>query len=143
MHGFNSHSLLPSLFSSFSSLSASRLDLKSPLHVWNFLLAETRRLAKEHSGQAEVYTNEMTARFEIMAKDVQVLSRRVCCIYACYYYVQVCTLYIGSVVMVMDIYAFDDSGFKDSHTLHRDAKYVCVFLLSLLYIKWPQMRQQM
>lgn len=62
------------------SYPASRLDLKSPLHVWNNLLAETRRIAKEHCGQAEVYTNEMTARFDIMAKDVHVLSRRVCCV---------------------------------------------------------------
>lgn len=53
-----------------------RLDLKSPLHVWNSLLAETRRVAKERSVQAEVYSTEMTARFEIMAKDVHVLSRR-------------------------------------------------------------------
>lgn len=61
-------------------LHATRLDLKSPLHVWNSLLAETRRVAKEHSVQAEVYSTEMTARFEIMAKDVHVLSRRVCCV---------------------------------------------------------------
>lgn len=61
-------------------LHATRLDLKSPLHVWNSLLAETRRVAKERSVQAEVYSTEMTARFEIMAKDVHVLSRRVCCV---------------------------------------------------------------
>ena len=47
------------------------------MHVWNNLMAETRRVAKEHCGQAEVYSNEMTARFDIMAKDVHVLSRRV------------------------------------------------------------------
>lgn len=73
--------LLPHLFQSTlfptPSYPASRLDLKSPLHVWNNLLAETRRIAKEHCGQAEVYTNEMTARFDIMAKDVHVLSRKV------------------------------------------------------------------
>ena len=88
------HSLFPNVFSSLVSLIASRLDLKSPLHFWNFLLAETRRIAKERSGQAEVYTNEMTARFEIMAKDVQVLSRRVC---ACYE--RVLCIYLFAVVI--------------------------------------------
>jgi len=68
---------VPSFLLSFH---ATRLDLKSPLHVWNSLLAETRRVAKERSVQAEVYSTEMTARFEIMAKDVHVLSRRVCCV---------------------------------------------------------------
>ena len=54
-----------------------RLDLKSSVHVWNSLLSETRRMAKEHVGQAEAYATEMTARFDLMSKDVQVLTKRV------------------------------------------------------------------
>ena len=54
-----------------------RLDLKSSVHVWNSLLSETRRMAKEHVSQAEAYSTEMTARFDLMSKDVQVLTKRV------------------------------------------------------------------
>jgi hypothetical protein len=53
-----------------------RLDLKSTVHVWNSLLGETRRLAKEHASQAEAYSSEMTSRFDLMSKDVHLLTKK-------------------------------------------------------------------
>ena len=58
-------------------LMACRLDLKSTVHLWQSLLQETRHIAKEHSSQADVYSTEMVARFDIISKDVILLAKRV------------------------------------------------------------------
>ena len=42
------------------------------------MLAETRRMARDRAALAEVMAVEMTARLDIMMKDVGFISKKVC-----------------------------------------------------------------
>ena len=47
------------------------------------MLAETRKLSRERASLGETLASEMVARLEIMAKDVHVLTKKVCASCVC------------------------------------------------------------
>ncbi len=55
-----------------------RNEVRSTFNLWSTLLAETRKVSRERASLAEVMASEMVARLEVMAKDVQVLTKKVC-----------------------------------------------------------------
>ena len=52
--------------------------MRSTFNLWSTLLAETRKLSRERASLGETMASEMVARLEIMAKDVHVLTKKVC-----------------------------------------------------------------
>ena len=60
-----------------SCVSPCSTEVRSTFNLWSTLLAETRKTSRERANYAEVMASEMMARLEIMAKDVQVLSKKV------------------------------------------------------------------
>ena len=54
-----------------------RNEVRSTFNLWSTLLAETRKLSRERASLAETMASEMVARLEIMAKDVNVLTKKV------------------------------------------------------------------
>lgn len=54
-----------------------RNEVRSTFNLWSTVLAETRKLSRERASLAETMASEMVARLEIMAKDVNVLTKKV------------------------------------------------------------------
>ena len=53
-------------------------EVRSTFNLWSTLLAETRKVSRERASLAEVMASEMIARLEVMVKDVQGLTKKVC-----------------------------------------------------------------
>lgn len=54
-------------------------EVRSTFNLWSTLLAEARKTSRERAALAEILASEMVARLDIMAKDVQMLAKRVSC----------------------------------------------------------------
>lgn len=55
-----------------------RNEVRSSFNLWSTLLADTRKLSRERASLAETLASEMVARLDIMAKDVHILTKKVC-----------------------------------------------------------------
>ena len=53
--------------------------LHSSLHLWEELLAQTRRTSRDHSALSEVYGGHITQRCNQVNEDLQRVFRRVSC----------------------------------------------------------------
>ena len=60
-----------------------RSEVRSTFNLWSTVLADTRKLSRERASLGETLASEMVARLEIMAKDVHVLTKKVCCVCVC------------------------------------------------------------
>ena len=54
-----------------------RNEVRSTFNLWVSLLSETRKMSRERAAFGEVLASEMTSRLDIMAKDVQMLTKKV------------------------------------------------------------------
>lgn len=55
-----------------------RNEVRSTFNLWSTMLAETRKMSRERASLAEVMASEMIARLDVMVKDVQGLTKKVC-----------------------------------------------------------------
>ena len=53
-----------------------RNEVRSTFNLWVSLLSETRKMSRERAAFGEVLASEMTARLDVMAKDVQMLTKK-------------------------------------------------------------------
>lgn len=54
-----------------------RSELHSTQVLWNSLLAETRKTARERGNLAEFYNTEMQVMLDIMLKDLHLVTKKV------------------------------------------------------------------
>lgn len=54
-----------------------RADLHSTHLLWNSLLSETRKVARERGTLAEFYSTEMQVMLDIMLKDLHIVTKKV------------------------------------------------------------------
>ena len=54
-----------------------RHEVRSIFNLWSTMLAETRRMARDRASLAEVMAVEMTARLDILMKDVAFVAKKV------------------------------------------------------------------
>ena len=66
-----------SVFISIVHLLMHRNEVRSTFNLWVSLLSETRKMSRERAAFGEVLASEMTSRLDIMAKDVQMLTKKV------------------------------------------------------------------
>ena len=59
-----------------------RNEVRSTFNLWVSLLSETRKMSRERAAFGEVLASEMTSRLDIMAKDVQMLTKKVAMVVA-------------------------------------------------------------
>jgi SLIT-ROBO Rho GTPase activating protein len=51
-------------------------EVRSTFNLWSTVLAETRKLSRERASFGETLASEMVARLDIMAKDVNILTKK-------------------------------------------------------------------
>ena len=78
-----------------------RNEVRSSFNLWSTVLAETRKLSRERASLAESLASEMVARLDIMAKDVHILTKKVCvCVCGARGATAALCVYSGAVVFV-------------------------------------------
>ena len=69
---------VPALSCEVMIVAVCRNEVRSTFNLWSTVLAETRKMSRERASLGETMASEMVARLEIMAKDVHVLTKKVC-----------------------------------------------------------------